>query len=327
MVRYIQLTGLLSCVLSVVFCIGVLACYAARWDAVAAVTLPPFWAWGIIGTGFSIVAWRLHGGRWPLWICAVWLCVTCWCSDDLSILIRSTLRWPTSAGVSTTALRLRVVTLNCAGQVAAAREVGSWKPDVVLLQESPSSNNVSRLAREWFGDEGTCLVGWDCSVVARGQLSLLSHTRPFHYIVARLTLPDGEDVAVVSLRLSPPLTRLDLWSPACWRNHREDRLMRKREMQQLVDEFPSVKTNTPLVVGGDFNCPAGDAVARLLSPRLKDTFREAGIGWGDTGINDFPFSRPDQIWVSHNCRTIQAQAVKTQNSDHRMVVCDLALHP
>jgi len=327
MVRFFQRVGLLCFVLSVVFCLGIVACYTVRWDVVSAVTLLPFWVWGIIGTGLSVIVWRLHRGIWPLLLCLAWLCVTFFCSDDLSRLIRSRLPWPTSASISTTGLRLRVITLNCASQASAAAEAESWKPDLVLLQESPSSNDVSRLAREWFGNEGNFIVGWDCSIIARGQLNRLSESRTFHYTMVRFTLPQGKEVEVVSLRLSPPLTRLDLWSSACWRAHREDRLMRKGQMQQLVDEFQSFKANIPFIVGGDFNCPAGDAVARLLKPRLKDTFCEAGIGWGNTGINDFPISRPDQIWVSDNFRTVQAWAVKTRNSDHRMVVCDLVLQP
>jgi endonuclease/exonuclease/phosphatase (EEP) superfamily protein YafD len=195
----------------------------------------------------------------------------------------------------------------------------------VLLQESPSSNDVSRLAQEWFGNEGDFLVGWDCSIIARGRLSRLSASKTVQFTLARLALPQGKNVEVASLRLSPPLTRLDLWLPACWRAHLEDRLVRKRQMQQMVDRLPHFKADIPVIVGGDFNCPAGDAVSRLLKPLLKDTFREAGTGWGNTGINEFPISRPDQIWVSQDFLTITAWAVKTHHSDHRMVVCDLVL--
>jgi endonuclease/exonuclease/phosphatase (EEP) superfamily protein YafD len=132
---------------------------------------------------------------------------------------------------------------------------------------------------------------------------------------------------LVSLRLIPPETRLDLWSTACWRAHLHDRLVRKEQMQKLVDHLGSFKSDIPYIVGGDFNSPAGDAVSRLLKPRLKDTFREGGIGWGNTGVNEFPVSRPDQIWVSRDFKAIAAWAVKTRNSDHRMVVCDVILHP
>ena len=74
------------------------------------------------------------------------------------------------------------------------------------------------------------------------------------------------------------------------------------------------------------NAPAGDAIFRLLQPHLRDTFLDGGLGWGDTIVNDIPLQRIDQVWVSPTFRTAEVVARKTQNSDHRIVVCDL-LHP
>jgi vancomycin resistance protein VanJ len=309
--------------LSIVLGFGILACYIARWDAVSGVTLLPFWVWGIIGVGLSLAAWRLQRRSGCFLISLIWVCLTLFYSDDLSRLICPHLF---SRGPAT-GLRLRVVSLNCAGQVAAAAEAGSWQPDIVLLQESPASNDVARLTREWFGDAGDFLVGLDCSIVSRGSLTRLSGLKTIRFTQARLTLPQGQNIEVVSLRLLPPETRLDLWSPACWRAHLHDRLERKWEMRQLLDDVQGFRADIPHIAGGDFNSPAGDAVSRLLKPRLKDTFREGGIGWGNTGINEFPISRPDQIWVSRNFQTVAVWAVKTRNSDHRMVVSDLVLNP
>jgi vancomycin resistance protein VanJ len=321
--RFLPWLGRLCSVVSIVLGVGILACYNSRWDTVAAVTFLPFWVWGIMGTMLSLIAWRLHRRIWHILVSLIWVCLTLLYADDLSRLIRPHF----SNGGPGTGLHLRVISLNCAGQMAAAAEAGSWKPDIVLLQESPSSNDVVRLAREWFGDRGDCLVGLDCSIIARGRLAWLSGLKTTRFTQARLTLPQGTDVEVISLRLVPPVVRLDLWSPACWRAHWYDRRVRKEQMQQLVEELQGFTADIPYIAGGDFNCPAGDAVSRLLKPPLKDTFRESGIGWGNTGINEFPVSRPDQIWVSRDFQTIAARAVKTRNSDHRMVVCDLALHP
>jgi endonuclease/exonuclease/phosphatase (EEP) superfamily protein YafD len=323
MFRFRHWLGLFFSTASILIGVGIMLCYITRDDRVSVITLLPFWVWGIIGTGLSTIAWQWHRKRWQLLIPVIWILLTLFYSDDVSRFIRPHLfsKRPASG------LHLRIISLNCAGQAAAAAEPGSWKPDIVLLQESPSSNDVSRLAREWFGNEADFLVGWDCSIIARGRLTRLSGLKTTRFTQARLTLPQGKDMEVVSLRLIPPETRLDLWSPACWRAHLHDRLERKWEMQQLVDELQGFKADIPHIAGGDFNSPAGDAVSRLLKPRLKDTFREGGIGWGNTGINEFPISRPDQIWVSGDYQTIAAWAVKTRNSDHRMVVCDLVLHP
>jgi endonuclease/exonuclease/phosphatase (EEP) superfamily protein YafD len=326
--QFLHWLGLLCSAVSIILGVGILACYIARWDTVSAVTLLPFWAWGIAGIGLSLIGWRLQRRKWHLLIFLTWVCLTLFCSDDLSKLVQSSLPWPTFGTVPATGLHLRVVTLNCAGgQASAAAEVSSWKPDLVLLQETPDSNVVSRLAWEWFGSDGDFLVGGDCSIISRGQLARLSGLKTIQFTQAHWTLPQGKVVEVVNLRLLPPETRLDLWSPDCWRAHREDRVARKAQMQQLVDHLEGSKSNIPCIVGGDFNAPAGDAVSRLLKPHLKDAFREAGIGWGNTGINEFPASRPDQIWASGDFQTIAVRAVKTRNSDHRMVVCDLVLRP
>ena len=327
MLRLLHWLGLLFSAASVILGIGILACYIARWDTVSAVTLLPFWVWGIIGIGLSLIAWQLHRRIWHLLLSFIWACVTLFYSDDLSRLILSHLSSPILTRTPATGLHLRVISLNCAGQMPAASEAGSWKPDIVLLQESPSSNDVATLTREWFGDAGDFLVGWDCSIISRGQLSRLSEMKTTEFTRAQLTLPQVRSIEVVSLRFMPPETRLDLWSADCWRAHGEDRLMRKEQMEQLVAHIGGFKSDVPYIVGGDFNCPAGDAVSRLLKPRLKDTFREGGMGWGNTGINEIPISRPDQIWVSRDFHTVAVWAVKTLNSDHRMVVCDLVLHP
>ena len=319
--RFLHWVGWLCSIVSIALCIGILICYITRWDAVAAVTFLPFWVWGIIGTILPLIAWRLQRRSWHLLISLIWVCLALFYSDDLSRLIHPHFfNEATAAG-----LRLRVVSLNCAGQAAAAAEAGNWKPDIVLLQESPSSNDIVRLTREWFGDAGDCLVGLDCSILARGRLTRLSDLKTTRFTRAQLALPQGTGIEVISLRLVPPIVRLDLWSTACWRAHFYDRRVRKEQMRQVVDELQGFKANIPYVVGGDFNSPAGDAVSRLLKPRLMDTFGEGGIGWGDTGVNEFPVSRPDQIWVNRYFQTVAAWAVKTRNSDHRMVVCDLVL--
>jgi len=84
-----------------------------------------------------------------------------------------------------------------------------------------------------------------------------------------------------------------------------------------------VSAGVPVILGGDFNLPAGDKLFRILPSRIRDTFRIAGRGWGDTLDNDVPFIRIDQIWCDDHFRPISTVVRKTVNSDHRMVVCDL----
>ncbi|WP_161625809.1 endonuclease/exonuclease/phosphatase family protein [Singulisphaera acidiphila] len=79
----------------------------------------------------------------------------------------------------------------------------------------------------------------------------------------------------------------------------------------------------PIILGGDLNAPQRDAAFRSFSPRLQDTFGEAGRGWGNTIINDFPFLRIDQVWASRSLRVLKVVVEKTRHSDHRVLICDL----
>jgi len=300
---------------------GISTCYIARWDAVAALTLFPFWAWGIAGLGLSGAAWRLGGGRCPALLCLVWIAISFFLSDDLSNLVSLRRKGPTSNPTKC----LRVVTLNCAGQVVAAEEIASCKPDIVLLQESPASNDVARLAKAWFGAEGSFLAGLDGSILARGHLTAAPGPKTVRFVRGTLGLGDGKEIEVVSLRLEPPETNFELWSPACWQAHTRNRQKRRDQLRQLLTEMEGAKAGRPCIVGGDFNAPAGDAIFRLLRGFLKDSFREAGAGWSNTALNSFPVVRVDQIWTDERTQAIGARVKKTQNSDHRMVICDLEL--
>ena len=104
-----------------------------------------------------------------------------------------------------------------------------------------------------------------------------------------------------------------------------DRRKRRNQLGVIAQRIASLPLDLPVIVGGDFNAPQGDAVFRSLTPRLHDAFREGGRGWGDTVINELPFLRIDQVWVSGEFRAVNAVARKTRRSDHRMVVCDLTV--
>ncbi len=96
-------------------------------------------------------------------------------------------------------------------------------------------------------------------------------------------------------------------------------------MEELAGFLNGAAPDGPLLVGGDFNAPAGDAIYRLLRPRLRDAFAVAGRGWGNTALNDIPVSRIDQVWASDAFRPTAVTARRTAYSDHRMVVADLQL--
>lgn len=221
---------------------------------------------------------------------------------------------------------MRVVSLNCAGGLPeVAAEVAAYEPDIVLLQESPGRRDVERLAAWLFGADAGMLAGPDGSILARGRLTPkpLSPLLRTTFVQARVRLTSGIEAEVISLRLAPAIVREDLWSPECWREQTANRQVRREQLRAVAGQIAALPRETPLIVGGDFNAPAGDAVFRLLQPRLRDAFREGGTGWGNTIMNDLPVHRIDQVWISPAFRATAVVARKTRHSDHRLVVCDL----
>ncbi len=306
---------------SALLCLGLTLCYWRRPDAFAAVTIFPVGCWFVLGLLLTAWGWNRSLARQAKWVGAMWLGFLLIFADEPRSLLRALLPPPSRDE----ARNLRVVSLNCsAGDPLAAAEVAKWKPDVVLLQESPSRADVERLARRLFGKEGDFLWGVDGSILARGRLTPrpLSSALRNYFVQARLQLPQGQEAEVLSLRLMTPPFRIDLWSPSCWEAYPHNRQLQRDQMGAIREQLGAVPDERALIVGGDFNAPQGDAIFGALRPRLRDSFSRAGRGWGNTIINDFPALRIDQIWASEALQPRSVRAHQTQNSDHRAVIAD-----
>ncbi len=298
-------------------------CYLVRFDACAAVTVFPAWTWLIPGAPLVLPELWRGRRRVAVGVLGLWCLFAVGFADAPLSLARGL--W--TRGNVPDGRRVRVVTLNCATSAKAVAEVARFRPDIVLLQESPGQERLRELAAQLFGEEGGLVRGPDASILARGRLRPidLRAGRRGDCVGARVQLPSGDEVAVVSLRLLPAPVRADLWSRACWKEYAENRRARRRELRAIVAEIEALPPSLPLIVGGDFNAAPNDPVFRLLRPRLADAFRRAGVGWGNTIANDWPVLRIDQVWASRRFVPHGALAVRTRHSDHRMVVCDLEL--
>ncbi|HVW01931.1 MAG TPA: endonuclease/exonuclease/phosphatase family protein, partial [Planctomycetaceae bacterium] len=206
------------------------------------------------------------------------------------------------------------------------REVADLAPDIILSQESPGKQSVAALAGELFGEVGASLAGPDAAILVRGRI--MEHGvpagAPGNAVWARVKLASGPEVLVVSLRLEPCPIRFDLWSADCWSSQRANRQLRRRQLAAILEALPEAR-GIPVIVGGDFNAPAGDPVFRAFPRGFRDAFREAGRGWGDTIVNQVPMQRIDQIWIDRGLLAANAGALRTINSDHRLVWADLWL--
>jgi hypothetical protein len=216
---------------------------------------------------------------------------------------------------------LRVVSLNCAGNSAAARSVVALDPDIVLIQESPWADTLAALATEMYGSSVNLVRGVDASILARGNVTAVAVPPQFreNFVHARIEI-DSQTIHAISLRLYPCPIRLDLWSPDCWRYYQSNREIRRRQLTRIADYAKTLPADEPLILGGDFNCPPRDAVLKLLEPRLTDAFPVAGRGWGATIIEicGWPLIRIDQIWTSPQLHATNAFARRAQDSDHHI---------
>jgi vancomycin resistance protein VanJ len=319
---------------SAALCIAASAAYGRRSGAWEAATLFPCLAWATVGLLLLGFGWdRRHR---PAGIIALLLWtgfLAAFAEEPRSLLRHAQRPTPEWAAARRRGKALRVVSLNCfLGKPEAAAEAGALDPDVVLLQETPGEQAVRDLARRWFGAEAAVVYPpapqfADSCIIARGHLLPGSATTVRGYAaLAGLRLSSGAEVEVVGLHLHPnPQPRLDLWSRRCWRVQREGHASRQRQLAAVARALGDPAAHGPLILGGDFNEPAGDLAFAALLPGLRDAFGTAGTGWGDTWYNHLPLTRIDQVWVSRHFRPAAVFARQTVHSDHRMVVCDLWL--
>jgi endonuclease/exonuclease/phosphatase (EEP) superfamily protein YafD len=308
--------------MSIILLAVVTGAYSLRNEHVAALTMLPTWLWLLPGLLLTLDAYRQRRFRryagivtllWGLFL-AVYV-------DELPALLRGLTPEPTASS------SLRVVSLNCAGgSEAAANETAAYRPDIVLLQESPSRAEVERVTKRLYGDTGGCVVGLDASILARGTVEPIPvpPSLRMHAVAARVTVPGHPAVHVISLRLPPPVARVDLWNPENWRlqaaDFRERRIL-IQAFKTFLRELLERPGRTPLLVGGDFNAPGRDGTLDPLGAAgIQDAFRQAGRGFGNTITNEMPFHRIDLLFTNpKRLRPLTVTAHRTENSDHRLV--------
>jgi vancomycin resistance protein VanJ len=297
-------------------------------DWLAPVILVPAWCWLFPGLTLALFGCRGNHKRLFVAVMAMWGVFAFLFVEEARSLLRteamSTAEWQT---VRESGHGLRVVSLNCnVGQTRSAEEVADWQPDIVLLQESPGAEQLNTLTTSLFGDAGDSLHGGDVSILTRGKIRSKFADPESHFVHAEIQLPTSALVDVVSVRLAPPVARIDFWMPGFWIDHRNKRIEHREQISELMRYVQCIPESHHVIVGGDFNAPPTDDALAAFRQRLSDSFLTAGHGWGATGTNEYALFRVDQIWVSDGLQPASVTAHKTQHSDHRMVVCDLKLH-
>ncbi|MGE3241799.1 MAG: endonuclease/exonuclease/phosphatase family protein [Pirellulales bacterium] len=297
----------------------VFACYWWRFDSSAFVTLFPPWCWALGGFG---LAWLGHAKRhrWRSGVLlALWLAFLLLAADSPASIWRAL--WPAAEQ----ATAIRVVSLNCAGNSSAARDVERLEPDIILFQESPTAQTLTELAASLYGSDTNLVRGYDPTIVARGKVTAVPVPPQYYqnFVHARVEL-DGRVINVISLRLFPCPVNLEFWSRDCWRYYQTNRENRRRQLATIAEYAKTLPPEEPLIIGGDFNCPPRDAALESLKPWLTDAFTVAGRGWGATIIefSGLPLIRIDQIWTNSQLHAVDVFAERIYGSDHHATVAD-----
>jgi endonuclease/exonuclease/phosphatase (EEP) superfamily protein YafD len=219
---------------------------------------------------------------------------------------------------------IRVVSANCAGgQASVASEAAGLGPDILVLEESPPARAIADLASKLFGAAARVAQGPDVAIIARGEVEHIPRKGAWYLTAARVRLASGASVSVIGAHLTPPVFELDFLSPDHWRTQERNRRIRREQAQEIAQLAAELADSGPVILAGDLNCPQRDASLRPLLPLLRDAFRDGGVGWGNTVLNESPVMRFDQVWCSSELQAVRVKSVRSRISDHRIVVADL----
>lgn len=307
--------------LSALLAVLVAALLLTQPDRLAWLLMFPRWVWIGPGGGLLLLG-RSAPRRWLGIAALLWCLYAGLFVEETASLARLGLQ---RIGARTAlAGDLRVVSLNCgSGSERAVDEALSWHPDLLCLQESPGRPQLETLVRS-RPEEWSLAAGPDAAILARGRLTVRQQSARGVWIWATWHRAGG-DIEVVSLRLHPVPVRLDPWAADCWQSHARIRETHRREIEELLAALRTAPADGRLLICGDFNAPAGDRGLDGLRAIARDSFQEAGVGWGNTILNDFPVHRIDQVWISPHLRARGVWAVKSSTSDHRAAIADLSI--
>lgn len=285
------------------------AAYFWPTDVLYAITIWPPFVWTGLAFVLTLAGLRRHPSLAQMFLLAGWMAFWIGFGEERLWL-------PIRIFAPSASEAKSVVSLNCAGGlVEAAAEAFKGRPSVILLQESPSSKELDKLAKAELGPDASLMSGPDASIIVVGSLHPIPLPRGTNNFAAGIAKLNGiEPILVVSLRLQPPIFRLDYWSPECWRAYADNRANRVQELAVIIRFLKSQKLDYRwVIIGGDFNTPPDKVVFAELGEWLKPVTANSGY----TATNEFPMARIDQIWS--NLPGFYSIAEQTQNSDHRKV--------
>jgi endonuclease/exonuclease/phosphatase (EEP) superfamily protein YafD len=300
-------------------------------DPLAAFTVLPIWLWSGIGIALSLGAFYYANARFSLWLSAAWLVTALVGSEESRTLL--TARQPETllpgpALPQQTTTLIRVATLNCAvfGFGNPGNELVPWHPDIVLLQDTYPSQ-VRALSQTLHAGQGHHLSHNTNGIVSRWTIKNPVNTTHQRNQQACVSIPNFGDLVAINVHLISAATDLRLWNPSAWTQHRNNRILRRKELTGILTQLKQTTKFplTPTLLGGDFNAASSDPIYHLLKNDFVDSFNEVGTSWGNTYPSRFPIIRIDQLYASKHLIPIHSRCIETRHSDHRLVITDYLL--
>jgi len=309
---------------SVVLAVALSLAHALGPNRLAAMTVLPVWTWVAPGIALCLLSHGRGRGKRTAVLLAIWTVATVCIAEEPRQLLTLGRPWPTREWTDARGrgTALRVVTLNCCGSARAINDALSHRPDILLVAESPTHDLWLQVRKAYPGY--SVLEGFDASIVARGRLRKVQQDAydPQHMMMARATI-DGRVLNVIALRLPRPYFAFDLWEVKQWKRAAASQRHRLKQLASALRCVRQTEPDVPLILGGDFNTPAGDRLLSLVPRTLTDVFTARGIGLGNTYHTRWPLTRIDHVYVNHHLLPEAAVTRRARGTDHRMVIADV----
>lgn len=319
------LATVIPSILMTVFLI-VMVCYLNRWDSMTAITLIPVWAWSAAGMLCCLLSWIAFRGIPAVVVFCIWLVAGIAFSEESHGIFRELVQSIDGRTAPEDERRLRVINLNANGKVESLQRALELKPDIVLVQDSPDEQLISKMVNDAFGVDRIYFVSSGQAIIGRGELLASLVEDNGAAIHARVKMPSELIIDFTSVDLPPCLPSPYLWKLEIWKELTERRIQNRRLLRKALGENQITRLSTGRIVSGGFNTPPGDDVFRPLeSNGLIDSFKKSGTGWGNTYPSDYAALRFDQIWASKNLKPYETFTRLSQDSDHRIVISDFIL--
>jgi hypothetical protein len=221
---------------------------------------------------------------------------------------------------------LNVMSVNSKlGGTEPIRDALDLDPDMILIQESPEIS----VLREMLPDGWECSAWEDCAVVVKGRVyadEQPGHLKDKIHVVQVRPSRIGRPLTAMSVHMVLPPVWNEVWGKEQWKSARRLRTVRAETIEWVLDQRDRYGEDQPIVIGGDFNVPAGHwLIDPLISNGLSDAFYEVGYGWPNTIPASFPLERIDFIWTCSRITPLSARILYTPHSDHRMVRAQLRI--